>query len=84
MNNSCRCHTIEEAAKCNRAGTRMVRPLWDLCQRSDAHRRLWDGLPQVQATPTLSGSTKLKTCEKRKRAIRNPDGTALTRLCTLG
>lgn len=44
MTRPCYCRTEEEALRCRRARTKMIRPLWQLCQRSEAHRELWDSL----------------------------------------
>ena len=75
---SCSCLTAEASANCRRAGTSMVGPLWELCQRSAEYRELWDRLALGQVEPTPDGKARLKTCRHRGRSVKR-DGKAVMR-----
>ena len=80
----CHCISEEQARLCHRAGTRMVKPLWEVCQRSEAYRRLWDSLPQVQAAPVdfptdRLGIDRLKSCQHRLNGAVKVNGKAKMR-----
>lgn len=82
----CRCPTAEAALACRRAGTPMVRPLWELCQQSPEYRGLWDrlGLSEqsaINAPPSPPAAEKLRTCRFRsRRALRGEDNKPLLRV----
>ena len=77
MTEPCRCSTPEAAAECRRAGTRMVVPLWELCQRSSEYRDLWDRLALGQVPEQPDGKERLKTCRHRGQSVKGPDGKAV-------
>jgi hypothetical protein len=82
---ACRCPTAEAALACRRAGTTMVRLLWELCQRSPEYRALWDGIArgeQPTPKPPPDGKARLRTCAHRQGRLNGtpPGGVPHRRL----
>ena len=81
----CACQTAEQAIHCQRSGTRMVKPLWELCKKRVDLRRLWDSLPKVQLPSVFqqaadrTGTARIQTCKHRINGAIKVNGKAKMR-----